>query len=331
MSALKLSGVALEDAECRVLERSMRVAFLHGDLMRLLAPGTVLRRDEPMSRRTTLRVGGPADLYVEPSSEGDLSTVLGMARLQGLPVFVLGRGSNLLVRDGGLRAVVVNLSNPAFSSIGVEGERVRVGAGAQLKQVANAARDAGLAGFEFLEGIPGNVGGALRMNAGAMGGWMFELVETLRYMDRCGRVLEISGAEAGARYRGCPMLRENIAVGAVLRGQPADRAGIVEKMAASNRKRWSSQPRQPSAGCTFKNPREDMPAGRLIDELGLKGTRVGDAMVSDVHANFFVNLGNATATDVLRLIELVRQRAREARGIELETEVEIVGEEPSNP
>jgi UDP-N-acetylenolpyruvoylglucosamine reductase len=227
--------------------------------------------------------------------------------------------------------LVISLAHPAFARVEVEGVRLRVGAGASLRQVAYAARDAGLTGLEFLEGIPGSVGGALRMNAGAMGGWIFDVVETLRFMDRTGRVQEIPGVEAGAQYRGCPMLREQMALGAVLRGEPADRELIQERLAESNRKRWTSQPKQPSAGCTFKNPRPEMPAGRLIDELGLKGLRVGDAMVSDKHANFFVNLGGATAADVLALIGEVRRRVWEARSIELETEVEIVGEEMEQP
>lgn len=327
MTSLKLSGVSLEAAEAGALDLAVRVSDLHADLREELAEGTVLRRDESLARRTTLRVGGPAELYVEPASEADLSTSVQFARLHDVPVFFLGRGSNLLIRDGGIRGLVVCLSHPSFSRIEVAGETVTVGAGAPLKAVANAARDAGLTGFEFLEGIPGSVGGALRMNAGAMGGWIFDRVTTLRYMDGRGETHEITGAEAGARYRGCPLLVQQVALGAVLQGVPAAREEILERMTASNRKRWSSQPRQPSAGCTFKNPGPDMPAGRLIDELGLKGTRVGDAMVSDVHANFFVNLGGATATDVLRLLELVRQRVREARGIELEPEVEIVGED----
>jgi UDP-N-acetylenolpyruvoylglucosamine reductase len=331
MNALKLSSEALEPTEIGRIELSMRVSDLHTDLQSELSPETTLRRDESLARRTTLRVGGPADLYVEPVSEADLTTALQFARVHRVPVFFLGRGSNLLVRDGGIRGLVVSLGHAGLAGIAVDGDRLRVGAGASLKLVANAARDAGLSGMEFLEGIPGSVGGALRMNAGAMGGWIFDLVESLRYLDVNGEPHEIAGSEAGARYRGCPLLVKQAAVSAVLRGVPSERQAILEKMTESNRKRWSSQPRQPSAGCTFKNPRQDMPAGRLIDELGLKGTRVGQAMVSDVHANFFVNLGQATATDVLRLIELVRLRVREARGIELDPEVEIVGEDLVSP
>lgn len=156
---------------------------------------------------------------------------------------------------------------------------------------------------------------------------MFDVVDTMRFMDVEGGVHEVTGTEAGAGYRECPLLRRQVALGAVLRGSPAARAEIEARLAESNRKRWASQPKQPSAGCTFKNPRPELPAGRLIDELGLKGLRVGDAMVSDVHGNFFVNLGGATAADVLELVRRVREVALRERGVELETEVEIVGEE----
>jgi UDP-N-acetylenolpyruvoylglucosamine reductase len=328
MSTLRLDATTEVAPEwTRLADQSLRLADLFLDLTRVLPATTVVRRDEPLAKRTTLRVGGPADLFMEPADESELGVVLDLVRTHEVPLFVLGRGSNLLVRDGGIRGAVVSLQHPHFSRIEVQGERIEAGAGAYLKHLANAARDAGLTGFEFLEGIPGSLGGALRMNAGAMGGWTFDRVETLRYMTRAGEVHVIPGAEAGARYRGCPLLFDSLALGAVLRGEPAEREGIRERMTASNQKRWSSQPRQPSAGCTFKNPRPELPAGRLIDELGLKGTRVGDAMVSDIHANFFVNLGAATARDVLDLIALVQDRARRERGVELETEVEILGED----
>lgn len=298
------------------------------DFSILLPPTTVLRRDEPLARRTTLRVGGPADIYLEPPTESALATAIEICTLRGIPYFLLGRGSNLLIRDGGIRGVTLSLQAPGFSTVeAVSNRRLDAKAGAPLKAVARAAQQAGLTGLEFLEGIPGNLGGALRMNAGAMGSWTFDVVHTLRCMDPRGEIRDIPGPEAGAQYRGCPLLRNHIALGAILQGTPADRAEIDGRMTASNAKRWSTQPRQPSAGCTFKNPSPELPAGKLIDELGLKGTRVGAAMVSDVHANFFVNLGGATATDVLRLIDLVKTRVREARGIALETEVEIVGED----
>lgn len=290
-----------------------------------LPSGAVLRRNEPLARRTTLRVGGPADFYVEPASESDLAAVLKACAGHGVPFVILGRGSNLLVRDGGIRGVVIGLGHPQFSRVEVAGDRLHCGAGAKLKAVAVEAKRHGLAGLEFLEGIPGSVGGALRMNAGAMGSWIFDMVDTIRFMDYAGQTHERRSGEVNVEYRGCPLFRNHIALGAVLKGQPASREVVDERMQAFSRKRWTSQPAAPSAGCIFKNPAA-IPAGKLIDELGLKGTRVGGAVVSEVHGNFIVNEGHATAGDVLRLIEIVRQRARTARGIELETEVEILGE-----
>jgi UDP-N-acetylenolpyruvoylglucosamine reductase len=290
-----------------------------------LAAETVIRRDEPLDRRTTLRVGGKADVYVEPASEADLAAVLAWCAEGGVPFFVLGRGSNLLVRDGGIRGAVICLAHPEFAEVTLEGERLRCGAGARLKAVATASRRAGLAGFEFLEGIPGTVGGALRMNAGAMGAWMFEVVESVRVMNERGEVEEVVASTMGAAYRRCEFLRKRIALGAWLRGRRSERREIEERTQAYNAKRWQSQPAAPSAGCIFKNP-STIPAGRLVDELGLKGTRVGGAVISEVHGNFIVNEGGARAEDVLRLIALVRERARTARGIELEPELEIVGE-----
>lgn len=301
-------------------------AQIFAELKALLLPETLLKKDEPLAKKTTLRAGGPADFYVEPTSENELSQIVKFCRQRDLRFFVLGRGSNLLIRDGGIRGVVVCLSHPAFSTIEVVGERLRCGAGAKLKAVSIEARRHNLAGLEFLEGIPGSIGGALRMNAGAMGGATFDFVEKIRIMDRAGEIHELVRNEVLVNYRSCPLLKENIALGAVLKAQSASPEMIAEKMKAFSSKRWESQPAQPSAGCIFKNP-QTIPAGKLVDELGLKGTRVGNAVVSEVHGNFIVNEGNATAADVLKLIGIIKQRAREARGVELETEVEIVGED----
>ena len=294
-----------------------------------LSSGALVRADEPLAKRTTLRVGGPADIYVEPANEADLAATLRFCAERGLKFFILGRGSNLLVRDGGFRGVVICLAQAAFSAVAVDGERLRCGAGAKLKTVSGEARRNALAGLEFLEGIPGSVGGALRMNAGAMGGWIFDVVESVRVMDRSGEARDLSRAEVTVEYRCCPLLRDHLAISAVLRGQPGDSAEIARRLDEFNRKRWASQPAAPSAGCVFKNP-PAIPAGRLIDELGLKGTRVGGAMVSLEHANFIVNDGAATAADMLALMEIIRTKARSERSVELETEVEIVGE-PWNP
>jgi UDP-N-acetylmuramate--alanine ligase len=295
------------------------------ELAQRVSPATVIRRDELLAKHTTLRVGGPADVYIEPASEQDLAAVLAGCREGGLRFFVLGRGSNLLVKSGGFRGVVICLAHPHFCRIEVARDRLKCGASARLKTVAIEARRNGLSRLEFLEGIPGSVGGALRMNAGAMGSALFDVVESVRLMDFDGTVHERPAQELAAAYRGCLALKTRIALAAVLMGQPGSRESIEQRMNDYSRKRWKSQPAAPSAGCIFKNP-ASIPAGRLIDELGLKGTRVGGAVVSAEHGNFIVNTGTATAGDILDLIEIVRQRVRAERGIELETEVEIVGE-----
>ena len=301
---------------------------IFADLKHVLSPESVLRLNESLARKTTLRVGGPADVYVEPCSEFDLARVFRFCAQADIPFTVLGRGSNLLIRDGGIRGVVVRLNHRSFSEIKVSSPYLRCGAGASLKDVCNAARQNGLAGLEFLGGIPGSVGGALRMNAGAMGSATFERVEHVRYMDRDGEVHEVLVTEVKAQYRSCPMLRTHIALGAIFRGDPDSKEAIVARTDDFNKRRWNSQPRDPSAGCIFKNP-ETIPAGKLVQELGLKGKQIGGAMVSPVHGNFIVNEKNATAADVLQLIELIREKAKTERGIELETEVEILGEDES--
>ncbi len=295
------------------------------ELARLVTAQTAIRQQEPLAKRTTLRVGGPADLYVEPASEADLAAVLKFTAEHHLRIFLLGRGSNLLVKDTGFHGVVICLAQPAFCQIQVTDENLSCGAGAKLKAVAMEAKRRGLGGLEFLEGIPGSVGGALRMNAGAMGGAMFEVVVSVRLMDYSGQVQQLAPASMAVSYRSCATLKSQIALAAVLRGKPDQREEIERRMNEFSRRRWESQPAASSAGCIFKNP-VTIPAGKLIDELGLKGTRVGGAMVSLEHGNFLVNDGTATARDILELIELIRARARAERGIELQTEVEIIGE-----
>jgi UDP-N-acetylenolpyruvoylglucosamine reductase len=295
------------------------------EMAQRLSPATLIHYDEPLAKHTTLRVGGPADLYVEPASEEDLAAVLAYCHDRHQPFFVLGRGSNLLVKDGGFRGVVLCLAHANFSRIEAAGQRLRCGAGAKLKAVAVEARRNGLAGLEFLEGIPGSVGGALRMNAGAMGGAMFQVVESVRLMSFDGKVREQAARELTTAYRSCPAFKTHIALAAVLGGQSGSREAIEQRMNDYSRKRWKSQPAAPSAGCIFKNP-PSIPAGKLIDELGLKGTRAGGAVVSAEHGNFIVNEGGATARDILELIEIIKQRVRAERGLELETEVAIIGE-----
>ncbi len=303
----------------------MNTPALADELAGCVSPATVIRRDEPLAGHTTLRVGGPADAYVEPASEADLAAILNFCGARAISFFILGRGSNLLVRDGGFRGVVICLAHPNFAKIEVAGDRLHCGAGAKLKALVMEAKRQSLGGLEFLEGIPGSVGGALRMNAGAMGGATFDVVESVRFMDRAGNIHERARAELPVEYRACRLFMENLALAAVFKGVPTPLAEIEAKLNDFNRRRWEVQPTKPSAGCTFKNPAE-IPAGQLIDELGLKGTRVGGAVVAPEHGNFLVNDGGATAAEVLKLIALLQAAARAARGIALCPEVEIIGE-----
>ncbi len=289
-------------------------------------PNALMRPDESLAGHTTLRVGGNADLYVEPSSEDDLRAVLECCHQENVPFLILGRGSNLLVRDGGYRGVVICLVHPSFSAIQPSGDSLRCGAGARLKAVAAEARQLNLGGLEFLGGIPGSVGGALRMNAGAMGRATFDVLTRVRFMDHSGNVEERDVLNVPVEYRCCPLLKTHIALGATFLGHPDSTAAIAKRSEEFNRTRWQSQPKEASAGCIFKNPSKALPAGRLIEELGLKGTRRGGAAVSTVHGNFIINERSATAADVLELIEFIKSRAKAERGVELHEEVEIIGE-----
>jgi UDP-N-acetylmuramate--alanine ligase len=284
-----------------------------------------VRLYEPLAKHTTLRVGGPAQFWVEPRNEDAFRELIRFCRYENLPLFVIGRGSNLLVRDGGIRGVVVHPCGGDFDKIEVDGNEITAGVGAKLKEVAYAGKAAGIGGLEWMEGIPGAVGGGLRMNAGAMGAQTFENVVRVRYLDAVGNPHTKTRDELEVYYRNFPLLEKNFAVSAVFRGQPAPTEEIVRNLEASQEKRRTSQPAAKSAGCIFKNP-NSCPAGKLVDELGLKNSGVGKARVSEVHGNFIVNDGGATAAEMLELIEKIKSVARAQRGIELETEVQIVGE-----
>jgi len=284
-----------------------------------------VRLYEPLSKHTTLRVGGPAQFWVEPLNEKAFAELIRFCRDENLPLFVMGRGSNLLIRDGGVRGVVVHPCGGDFDRIEIDGVEITAGVGAKLKEVAYAGKAAGIGGMEWMEGIPGAVGGGLRMNAGAMGAQTFENLVRVRYLDANGEEHTKSRDELEVYYRNFPLLVKNFAVSAVFRGQRAPLEEIVRKLEASQEKRRTSQPAAKSAGCIFKNP-DSCSAGKLVDELGLKNSRVGKARVSEVHGNFIVNDGGATAAEILELIEKIKATALARRGIELETEVQIVGE-----
>ena len=294
-------------------------ALLHGEGSASLA--------EPLSKHTTLRVGGPAQFWVEPSTESAFARLMTFARERGLPTFVMGRGSNLLVRDGGIAGLVIHPAGGDFSNVDVNLPKMEItaGVGVGLKRLSGAAAKAGIGGFEWMEGIPGAVGGGLRMNAGAMGCETFDQVVRVRFLTPEGQVEEKTPADFDVQYRDVPSLKKSYALAATFRGSRSEASEIQRLLDASVTKRKTGQPIAASAGCIFKNPAPDLPAGKLVDELGLKNTRIGAARVSDVHGNFIVNDGGATAADVLALIAQIKETALRERGVELRTEVQIVG------
>ena len=292
----------------------------------VLSPGAIFRTDEPVGRKTTLGVGGVAKYYAEPATVEDFRILLREANRQNLLVFCLGRGSNLIAMDGEIPILVVRLQNRVWREIVPVGEnRLRAGAGVSMRDLCVQAMKLGLAGFEFLEGIPGSVGGGLRMNAGAMGGWIFEVVEEVRFLTKEGEEKTLPREELTYGYRHCRELAEGFALEAVLRAPSrAESETIRARIAAFKERRTGTQPQERSAGCIFKNP-EGMSAGRMIDEAGLKGTGCGAAEISRIHGNFVINKGGATSDEVLELIRRTRKEIHRRTGIWLEPEVLLLG------
>ena len=290
------------------------------------APERIIPR-APMARFTTFRVGGPADVLVNIDSAAEISVALRAARAAGVPVTIIGNGSNLLVRDGGIRGLVMRISQP-MSAITREGDTLHVQAGATLPAVAGFAQRSGLEGLAPMAGIPGTIGGAVIMNAGAYGGEMSQVVTRVDAIARSdGKPIRFEGRALGFAYRHSAMMDAGVIVTDVtLRLAPGDPDAIARRTEELLVARREKQPLEyPSAGSTFKRP-EGAFAARLIDDAGLKGLRIGDAQVSEKHAGFIVNLGSATASDILALMAEVQSRVLAASGITLEPEVRILGE-----
>jgi len=285
-----------------------------------------VRFDEPLKRYTTYRIGGPADILVEAAAEEDVVATLLAAREFGVPVYVMGCGSNLLISDAGVRGVVLRLGH-ALGRIAVAGETVRAQAGASLPKLAKIAADHGLSGLEWAGGVPGTVGGAVAMNAGAHGGETSRVLVKAELVSREGRRFSAGPEEMRYSYRRSGLIRESrpVVVAAEFRLTRDDPQAVTARMKEFAARRRRTQPLgMPSSGSVFKNPPGDY-AGRLIEAAGLKGTRIGGAEISTVHGNFIVNRGDARAEDVKSLIDLARNRVRDRFGIELELEVELVG------
>lgn len=280
--------------------------------------------DEPMARHTALRVGGGGDLFIEPDDLLDLQGALATLIADDIPYFVVGGGYNLLVRDGGLRGCVISLRG-LDTLKPLPGGYLEVGAGVSNGMLCTVAAESCLAGMEFLAGIPGSFGGALVMNAGAHGGETLQRVESLRTLLN-GEIVVQRGGELSFGYRFLKLKPGEIVLCATLRLEQAERQVIQERMAGLLSLRGGSQQVAfPSAGSFFKNPHGGQ-AWRLIEQAGLRGVRIGGAQVSQVHANFFVNRGGASAADFLALAELVKGRVQESCGVCLEEEVRVIGE-----
>ncbi|MFN4015720.1 MAG: UDP-N-acetylmuramate dehydrogenase [Reyranella sp.] len=290
---------------------------------RLPRPRGRLTADAPLGPQTWFRAGGAAEVLFRPADVEDLATF--MAALPAdVPFTVLGVGSNVLVRDGGVRGVVIRLLR-GFTGISVEGHEIVAGAGALDLNVALTARDQGLAGLEFLSGIPGTIGGALRMNAGAYEGDVSQVLVSAEAVDRSGKVHAVPASALGFSYRHSEAPADWIFTSARLRATPGDQLAIARRIAEIDAARTDSQPRSRTGGSTFVNP-PGHKAWQLIDRAGCRGLRIGEAQVSEKHCNFLINLGEATAGDIEGLGEEVRRRVREKTGVQLEWEIRRIGE-----
>ncbi len=279
---------------------------------------------------TTFRIGGPADVLVQAGEEEQLEKVLAWCRESGRPWILLGRGSNVLVDDAGFRGTVILLDG-TLAQIEVRGDQITAGAGASLARIARTALEHELTGVEYAAGIPGTLGGAVYMNAGAYGGEIGRTVSSIRYLDKEG-IHEIGPEEAGFEYRSSRFMRENaIVLGAEMTLQPGDRQAIMDRMQELAEQRKSKQPLEyPSAGSMFKRP-EGFFAGKLIQDAGLAGYSVGGAQVSEKHCGFVINRGNATAEDVRELVRQVADRVEQTFGVRLEPEVRYLSQEGLKP
>lgn len=297
------------------------------DLLMLALGTEAVRTNEPMSRHTSFRIGGPADIFVAPRTAADLALALRLAREHGVPVFVFGNGTNLLVRDGGIRGLVIKLAG-CCTEVAISGTRLRAGAGVLLAAAAAAAAEAGLSGLEFAAGIPGTVGGAVVMNAGAYDGEMKDVVVRVETVDETGEPRLYTSAELNFGYRQSALQQRNDIVTAVVFGlRFGDREEIIAKVRDFNQRRALKQPLDlPSAGSTFRRPPGHY-AGDLIQRAGLRGFTIGGAQVSEKHAGFIVNRGGATARDVLALIAHVQKEVERQFGVWLEPEIKVVGED----
>ena len=282
--------------------------------------------DEPMSRHTTFRVGGPADFFVTPKAKEEVRDVIRICKEAGMPYYIIGNGSNLLVSDAGYRGVIVQIYKE-MNEVKVEGDLVKAQAGALLSGIAAKALGAELSGFEFASGIPGTIGGACVMNAGAYGGEMKDVLESVTVLTGEGKIIELGRNELELGYRTSVIAKKGyIVLGAALKLERGDGEKIKTYMDELKEKRVTKQPLEyPSAGSTFKRP-EGYFAGKLIEDAGLRGFQVGGAQVSEKHCGFVINRDHATAADIMELMRQVQIRVKENSGVDLEPEVKRLGD-----
>ena len=292
--------------------------------LQVLVQGKILF-DVAMGPHTTFGVGGPADVWIEPENESDLARVLAFCEQRGIARYVIGQGTNLLVKDGGIRGIVLRLRSPFFRSFTVEGIRVTAGTGLSNTKFLEALKSAELAGMEFICGIPGGVGGGVVMNAGALGGCYEDRLAEIRVMDSTGKVRRMGRDALQFEYRRLRNLGDAIVLSATFDLAKDARDRIAARAAEMLEIRNATQPKGSNPGCVFKNPVEQS-AGKIIDTLGLKGLRVGGACVSTLHGNFILNDRKASSSHVLELIEKIQAEVLARMGIHLETEVKILGD-----
>lgn len=302
----------------------MTTAFLQ--YAKQCVPENLILEQEPMAKHTTFRVGGAADCFITVQNEEQLAKLVSYITKVGLPYFILGNGSNLLVGDKGYQGIIIHLAED-FAKISVHGNCITAGAGALLSQTAKMAKDASLTGMEFASGIPGTIGGALVMNAGAYGGEMKQIVRSVRVMDQNGEILEFDNETMEFGYRTSVIKnRPYIVLETVLELAEGDKSTISAKMEELAAQRREKQPLEfPSAGSTFKRP-EGYFAGKLIMDAGMRGYRIGGAQVAEKHCGFIVNRGNASAADIAELIDEVSERVKERFDVKLEPEVIMLGD-----
>ena len=296
------------------------------DKLKQIIPEKYILSNEPMKKHTTFRIGGPADIFAAPESIEEIEAVCRFAKEEGIPLFVLGNGSNLLVADDGMDGIVLQIYKN-YSGIEVNGNELTVKAGTLLSSTSKAALNEELTGFEFAGGIPGTFGGAVVMNAGAYGGEMVQVLKEVKVLTKDGEIKTLKAEELELGYRTSNVLKnEYVVLEGVIALEKGNKEEIKAKMDEYALARKTKQPLEyPSAGSTFKRP-EGYYAGTLIDQTGLKGLTVGGAQVSEKHAGFVINTGSATCADVRELIRRVQEAVYKAHGVRLEPEVRFVGE-----